>query len=350
MKQILSLIFIFLLFGCVAENREEIPFIVYENVQYQNLSPDKIFQGFIDRALDVDLSFGLSGIMKSLYVDEGEFVKKGTLLARLDNDEYNLQIKRAKTELDDANVKYNRAKSYFERITKLHQAGGISYNDWEAAQTNLKTSINQIQILKDALDIAKDKEGFSNIYAPYDGYIIKRFKDPMQFVNAGERVIYFQGRGNLEARVFVSQNDINKINIGDFVILKADSIPNKEFKGKIKSKVNSSINEGSYRITVSIDEDNKELLDGMSINIYFEKFKTPSSITLPISSIVSEKDAKYVYILNKTSSNFGTVKKTQIKSGQIIKDRIQIISGLKVGDNVVIDGVNKIMDGSKVEF
>lgn len=349
-KALLLCILLCFLSGCTGQRNENIPYVDFIPAKYQKVESDKTYQGYIDRGLDVELSFALSGVMNGIYVVEGEFVKKGKLLAKLDNDEYKFNITRAQSELDDAYVKFNRAKSYFERITKLHSAGGISYNDWEEAQTNLKSSVNQIKILDDALKIAKNKETFSNIYAPYDGYVIKTFKDKMQFASAGERVILFQGEGMLEARVFVSENSINDIKIGDRVILTSDAIKNREYEGKIKSKVNSSINEGSYRVTVSVLDNAPELLDGMSVNVFVPNENKTCKILVPTSSVLAEKDKKYVFVLKKETENKGVVYKREIVTGDIYNNEIEIKCGIKEGEFVVIEGVNKIMNASLVRF
>lgn len=349
MKKAFLFLLIFLLTACNSKVKSDLPFVSYMQAKVETITDEKIFQGFIDRKYDVELSFGLSGILKSTFVNEGDFVKKGTLLARLDNEEYKLDIEKAKNELNNAYVKYGRAKSYFERISKLHKAGGISYNDWENAETDLKSNSNTIKILTDSLKLAKNKEKFSNIYAPADGYVIKTFKDNGQYVQAGEKTILFQGKGGLEARTFVSQNYINSIKIGDEILLKADAINGAEFKGRIKSKVNSSIENGSYRVTVSISPDTGELLDGMSVKAYL-KGADKKGILIPKSSILSDIEGQYIYILNKTGDKKGNVQKRTIETGESFNGKVLVLSGLHEGELYVVEGVNKIMDGAEVEF
>lgn len=347
-KFLLVLIFAFLS-GCTRETTAEIPFVEYKRVEVKPYEIEKSYAGFIDRGFDVELSFGLNGTIDTIYYLEGDFVKKGTVIARLDNKEYEFGIERAQNELEDAIVKYNRAKSYYERITKLHDAGGISFNDWESAQTNLKSSMNQIEILKDSLEIAKDKYKFASIVAPSDGYIIKSYKDNGQFSSAGERVILFQGKGGLEARVFVSQSEINKINKGDEVVLKSDAILGKTYRGYVKTKTNTSINEGSYRVTISIPNNYDELLDGMSVSVSVLNKNKQKGIFLPINSIVSDGDKSYVYLFCTKDGKLGYAKKQEVVTGEVKGEEILIKQGLQEGSLVIVKGVEKIMDNSKVE-
>ncbi len=350
MKKLFIFFLIFFLTSCTKEAQVELPYVSYMPVKISERDSSNAYQGFIDRGLDVNLSFGLSGTIDGLYVTEGDYVKKGKLLAKIDNDEYKFEISRAKSELDNALVKYNQQKSYFERISKLYKAGGISYNDWENAQTNLKSGENQIKILKNGLNIAQNKETFSNIYAPSDGYIIKTYKDNGQFAQAGETVMLFQGNGMLEARVFAPQKDINLIKKDQKAVITTEAAPYKTYLGKVKSRTNTSINEGAYRVTITFDENYPELLDGMSVSVKINSNGAIKGIFIPINSVLSDVDKKYIFILEKTGENTGLARKREVKTGGIYDGLIEIKEGLKTGELVITGGVNKIMDKNQVRF
>ncbi|MCD8024233.1 MAG: efflux RND transporter periplasmic adaptor subunit [Candidatus Gastranaerophilales bacterium] len=343
MKKFFILILLFLN-GCTVLKENEIPYVTYTIARLLEDGRQIEYQGYIDRGLDVDLSFNMSGIIDELYVREGDFVKKGEVLAKLDNEEYKLDVSRTQNKLEDAIVKYNRAKSYFERVSKLHTAGGISYNDWENAQTDLKSAKNQIEISKSELGIAKSKERFSHIYAPYDGYIIKTHKDKMQFTTLGDKVISFQGKGMAEAKIFVSQNEINKLSIGQKAILKADPIENKIYGAKIKSISKTSINEGSYRITVSVENNPKELVDGMSVYVIVDS-PIKKRIMIPIDAVCTNNDEKFVYAIVENYA-----KKKIVETGIYENGMIEIKKGISTGEKIITGGMDKIMDGAKVEY
>ena len=343
---LLSVLF---LVSCSNDISKENKYVKIKSVGIETFNDSKCYPGYIDRGKDVNLSFSLSGPIKELNTFDGEYVKKGKLLARIDNDEYKLQIEKAKNELNDAIVKYERAKSYFERISKLYTAGGISYNDWESAQTNLKSSVNQIAILKDALLIAENKETFANIYAPADGIVIDVLKDNGQYVSMGDTVIYFQGTGSLEAKIFIPESDINSISRGQKVLLKSRILKNK-IEGYVKSFVLSGINNGSFETTVSIPVDYPELKDGMSVSVEILPENLKKGIFIPLSSVVSNGLRKYVFTIEKTGKNKGIARKREIETGKIYGNKILILKGLVKDELIVVEGTEKISEEDMVLF
>lgn len=326
---------------------QEIPYVKITKVINQK-TENNVYQGYIKKSSDIELGFNLSGIL-TLRKKEGDFVKKGEIIAKLDSDEYELRVERAKLELENAKILNSRAKSYFERISKLYQAGGISYNDWEAAQTDLKSSANKIEMLKDAVKIASKQENYTKIEAPYDGIIIKTYKDPHQFVLAGEKIFYFQGDSETVGRIFVSQKDIGNIKLGQDVIIKADIAPDKIYKGKIKTKINSSLNKGSYEVKILFNENHKELLDGMSITAEIDNKDDKNAFFVPLTSVLNEGNKKFVYIFEKSKQNEGFIYKKEIATGNISNDYIEIKEGLIGDENIVEDSLDKIRDKTVVK-
>ena len=318
-------------------------------IEFQNVNDNKIYPGYIDRGGTLNLAFRSSGIIKELYVNDGDYVQKGKILAVLDNEEYKLQIAKAKTALDDQIVKYERAKSYFERISKLYDAGGISYNEWEAAQTNLKSSVNQIAILKDTLGIEQDKEGYRKIYAPYNGIAIDVTKSKGEFMNAGETFVIFQGLGKTEAKAFVPEKNIANIKKGQTAILSSEVFEGKKFKGKVVGIIKTSLNKGSFEVTVATDNDSPGFLSGMSVNIEIITTPIQKEILIPINSIFVEGEEKYVFKLNKINEAEGKAIKTEIITGNITEDKISVLGGLIPGD-FIIENISNIKDGEKLKY
>lgn len=347
MKKIFLIFFLSIFLSACTNNEAVIPYVEVRKVSLDNYNKIKVFYGYIDKGDKVNLSFSISGLLDKILVSEGQFVKKGTLLVQINNEEYSLNLKKRKLELNEATIKYNRAKNYFDRISKLYEAGGISHNDWENAQTELLVTQNNIEILKDSIQIAKEKLRFAKIVAPYDGQIIKVFKDDFQFVNSGDAIFSFQGVGDFLVRVFVSQNDIDKINVGDFVDIFSD-VEGKKLKGVVKSKVESSLNSGSFRITISIISPDK-ILTGETVKVYFNSLIN-NLITVPINSVFDVDGKKIVYFVAPIEKNFGRVYSKEVLTGEIINNEIEILSGVLPDDILIVDGVNKIMNNSIVRF
>lgn len=351
MKKIFAILFLISLFLTACNFEKNAPKTVKINeIQFQNINNNKIFPGYIDRGGTINLAFRSSGIVEKLFINDGDYVQKGKLLGVLDDEEYKLQIKKAKTSLNDNIVKYERAKSYFERISKLYDAGGISYNEWEAAQTNLKSSINQIAILKDSLKIEIDKESYRKIYAPYNGIAIDVTKSKGEFMNAGETLINFQAKGKLEAKAFIAEKNITEIKKGQKIILTTDIFEGKKYAGKIISIIRSSLNKGSFEVTLGFENDFPELLTGMSANIEIITTQAKKGILVPINSVFMENNKKYIFKFYKLNDFEGEAIKKEIITGDIFEDKIIVQKGLIEGDFIVVENFSNIKDGEILKY
>ena len=140
MKRLFTLtiisIFILLATGCTINKTQEIirP-VQYTIVHSGSNIADKIFFGYLKSSSLTDLSFQIEGTLKKVYVNEGQTVTKGQIIAELDAPLYHIQVQEAQYALSDAIIQYQNAKSYYDRIKKLHAAGGISDNDTDNART-----------------------------------------------------------------------------------------------------------------------------------------------------------------------------------------------------------------------
>ncbi len=342
MKKIIPFVLLVLLSGCSENNG--IPYVYYEQINKKNITLNRTYYGFIDRGLDVDLSFGISGHIKDILINEGERVKKGQLLAYLDDDDYKYEINRADIKIKDANIRLKRLKSYAERVKKLYEAGGISFNEYENSQTELKSGENQIKIAAEELNSAKKKAFFAKIFAPYDGRVLRIYKDESNFVYQGEKVILYQGNKMLEGRVFVPDGFINSIKLNEPVSVKTSIFPNKTFNGIVKSTLNTGIDEGGYRVTVSIQDD-EALLDGMNINVTFAD-NLNGVIILPKKSIIYFDNSPHVFILNKNTSSV-ILRKIDFK---ILDDKIFVLKGVEEGEFIVLNPDFTLKDNQKVKY
>ena len=170
----LTILSILLFSGCTIKSQETIRPVEYTIVQNGTDITNKTFFGYLKSSSLTDLSFQIEGTLKKILVDEGQKVKKGQIIAELDAPLYNIQVQEAKYALSDARIQYQNAKNYYDRIQKLHAAGGISDNDLDNAKTKMESSNAQIQIAQEKLNYMIHRSGYERIYAPTDGIILSK--------------------------------------------------------------------------------------------------------------------------------------------------------------------------------
>ena len=344
-------VFMLLFSGCTIKSEQVIRPVEYTIIQSGTDITNKTFFGYLKSSSLTDLSFQIEGTLKKILVNEGQSVKKGQIIAELDAPLYNIQVQEAKYALSDAIIQYQNAKNYYDRIKKLHTAGGISDNDLDNAKTKMESSNVQIQIAQEKLNYMSYRSGYERIYAPTDGIILSKAASEQQYLSPGATVVQFQSNSDVEAFIFVSQNYINKITRGQKAKVKVDAIKNKIFNAYVKEMSETSLERLSYRVKLKITNQSPMLKDGMSASAIFEiEPEDKTQIYIPINSIIKEGNNDIVFTIVNRKNGIGEIKKNIITTGELNNDRINVTSGLNNGDYLVTRGVGEVQEGQKVKY
>jgi HlyD family secretion protein len=348
--------------------------------------------GKIQPEIEVKISSEVSGEIIALPVKEGQIVKKGDLLVKINPDLYTSGYNRtisnlsgSKAGLSQADASFKEAKASYDRSKTLFDKGIISRSDWdkaiatfEGAKANKESAYYNVQSANATVMEAKDNLGRTTIYAPADGTISSLG------VELGERVLGTQqmtgteilrvaNLNNMEVEVDVNENDIVKISIGDSTKIQVDAYLKKEFKGIVTSISNSASTATTadqvtnFKVKIRIlKESYQDLLEGkpvtyspfrpgMTATVDIITKRRENVIGVPISSVVVKSDTaatkKYEVkdepedkkVVAKTDKKFECVfvkdgakaKIRIVKTGIQDDTNIEIISGLRKGDIVI---------------
>lgn len=354
--------------------------------------------GKIQPEIEVKISSEVSGEIIELPVKEGQVVKKGDLLVRINPDLYTSGLNRSvaslsgtRAGLSQADAQFKEAKANYERNKTLFEKGIISKSDWdkaissyEVAQATKQSAYYNVQSASATVNEAKDNLGRTTIYAPADGTISSLG------VELGERVLGTQqmtgtellrvaNLNNMEVEVDVNENDIVKINVGDSAKVEVDAYLKKEFKGIVTSISNSASTAltadqvTNFKVKVRIlKESYADLLEGkpqsyspfrpgMTATVDIITKRKENVLSVPISAVVVKSDtsatAKPVVLAPKEGEKDNQNQKTPksdkkfecvfvregdkakirvIKTGIQDDTNIEVSSGLKKGDVVII--------------
>jgi HlyD family secretion protein len=351
--------------------------------------------GKIQPEIEVKISSEVSGEIISLNVKEGQVVKKGDLLVKINPDLYTSGYNRSvsnlsgtKAGLSQSDASYNEAKANYQRNKSLFEKGIISKSDWdksiasfEVAKANKQSAYYNVQSASATVNEAKDNLGRTTIYAPADGTI------SMLNVELGERVLGTQqmagteilrvaNLNNMEVEVDVNENDIVKIKVGDLANVEVDAYLKKQFKGVVTSISNSASTAltadqvTNFKVKVRILKESYQDLvvgkplsyspfrPGMTATVDIITKTRANVVNVPISSVVVKSDTtavKEIKIEDPESDKKMPAPKSDkklecvfVKVGDKAKIRIirtgiqddtniEVLSGLKKGD-VVITG------------
>lgn len=302
------------------------------------------FTAVVDASQKADLSFKVSGGLTEILVKEGDNVKKGDVLARLNDTDIAIELTNAKSNFD-------KAKSDFDRSQKLIKTDYISKSDFD----QLKATYNSA---KAQLDIAKNNLRYTELIAYFDGVIAKIYPENFQEVNAKSTVMRLHNLRKVKILIDVPQNFIihmNKNSDKGQVSAKFNAIPDQEFPLQLREVATLADEKTkTYRVVFTMDASKgHSILPGMTATVT-AKMNLPlehePAFYLPANVVLKSNNNHFVYIVNQVEEGKGKVTKKIVTIGEITPQGIEVYSGLTQGDVVITAGMTKVSDGMLVKL
>lgn len=409
--------------------------VATEKVAKRTIIQSVSSNGKIQPEKDIKISPYISGEVVELTVKEGDQVKKGDLLAKIDPEIYISQfdqseasvntqkanLSNAKARLAQLKAQFENARLTFERQEKLFQQNVISKAEYDqsksafqvaqaqvtAGEEDIKASEFMVKNSEAALKRSKEDLTRTAIFAPSDGTVSKlsvlqgeRVTGASQF-SSGTEIMRIANLNEMEAQVQVNENDIVRVSMGDTALIEVDAYLNRKFKGIVTEIATSANTTGvsvdqvtNFNVKIHILKDfYKDLLvgkpvnyspfrPGMSCTVDIQTETADNTLTLPIQAVTTRVAKDSLDKINSKNSvkkeqgdeevemvstgrkddriqecvfvlNNGTAKMVNVKTGIQDNTYIQILSGLKAGDEVItapFTAVSKqLKDGDKVK-
>ena len=289
--------------------------------------------GELKATKSVNISPKKQGILHEIFVEEGDKVNKGDLIAKMDFGDLEYRI-------DELRVNYETQKAGYIRRKMLFKEGAISAEEYEEYKNRFlgsEAKFKQIEI----------EENEKNITAPFKGVITSRYAVPGSFVTPTTSASSSREGGatsssivrlsqGLEIVAKVPESDIGRIKTGQEATIRVDAFPDRRFTA-IVSKISPSAiknnNVTSFEVTLLLNNRPEDLRLGMTSDINFQTGATKTSTLIPTVAIVTEDGKAGVLIVGK--NNQPKFKKVEL--GTSSGSKTAIISGLEPGEKVFID-------------
>ncbi|NME35300.1 MULTISPECIES: efflux RND transporter periplasmic adaptor subunit [Fusobacterium] len=315
------------------------------------------YPGVVSPEKEANLSFRVAGPIDEFNVEIGSFVSEGTIIAKLDQRDYNLQLEAfknkeamAKNGYEAAKAISDNAKKQFARVEILYKEKAITKKKYDEALASYKAAISKEKAMLSQYDEAK--KGVENcqnqlkdtyLIAPYDGYIHKKFADNGSIVGAGLPVVGISSLGETRVKINISENDIDKfLDIKEVFFIHND----KKYPLKLSevSRVKSTLNL-TYPVIFNFEENSDIPIDSQGIvSIIFDS-TDETGIIIPAESIFEKNNEPNVWIYKDGVVN--------IKNIKIVKPYLNgmvIVKNINPGDKVVTKGVHELSENQKVNL
>ncbi|MGM0597870.1 MAG: efflux RND transporter periplasmic adaptor subunit [Myxococcota bacterium] len=325
---------------------------------------------YVTKAVPVkstQLSLEMRGKLIKFPVSLGQYVEKGTLLARVSSLGIWDQRKAAKAQIEQIKANLTQIKKDYARTKRLYKKNVVSQNQYDQAKLRLDTTKAQLNSAKASYQQITSNISGTSLMAPFSGQIALRNGEVGAYMNVGVPLIKLVDLSKFKVEIGVSELEVKRLNVGDKV--KAVPLVDKkqEYKGVVVS-ISPSMAQGSGTFEVVIEFDNQrspesdflgqkneeeskfwKVKDGMTMKVKID-FNPVQGIFLEDETIVERNKKKYVFVVEDKTENSGIAKLVEIKQGKRYENRYRIDSGLQGGETVILTSTRKLKNGSKIRF
>ncbi|MCW3807360.1 efflux RND transporter periplasmic adaptor subunit [Plebeiibacterium marinum] len=288
--------------------------------------------GFLQSYTDLNLVAETNGRIVKIYKRKGEHIQVGDTIAKVDDEMLRAQLNATKAS-------YDQLHKEVERFTKLANQNAVTSQQLDEIKLNYETT--KAQYIS-----AKKQLNNTCITSPVDGYIEQDFIEIGQFVGNGSVVCNIIDSKNLKLQIEIAEENYKNIGKGMEVEISTSTFPDRDFTGTISYIGKKAGYGNSFNAEVKINNNNEGLLKaGMYVTAKIEITGNTEEYYIPRKAISgSLKDASiYLIVDNKAVLS-------NVTTGKVINDQVQIINGLKSGDKVVIEGNYSIYNNANVKI
>lgn len=281
------------------------------------------------------LSFKTGGVIDKIFVKEGDAIKKGQTLARLNLTEIAAQVSQAK-------LAYEKAKRDYKRVENLYKDSVATLEQYQNAKTGM-------QVAQQQMDAANFNLSYSEIKALSDGFILRKIANEGQVITSGSVVFQTNGasQNKWKVKVGVSDREWALINVGDVAQVSTDANPDQLYEAVVsrKSEATDAMG-GAFTIELTLKEKSENLASGLFAKVSITTSQSQRGWRIPYTALL-DGDAQTGYVF--TTNDSKTVQKTIVSIGSITKDEVIILSGLEDKQLLIVSGSAYLKDGSSIK-
>lgn len=292
---------------------------------------------------EMQLGVEVSGLrVTGLYVDVGQFVRRGQVLLELDSRTLDSDLAQAHAALNEAQAGASLAQANLRRAEPLAAGRYISAGQLDELRAARSQANARVATARAALDAAQLRRDFATLRAPDDGIVSKRLVQPGQVVAAGTELLRLIRDGRLEWRAELAEAELARVNEGDPVVIDART---GTVEGQVRA-VSPGVDADTRTGTVYSDLPESE---GLQVGAYVEGrilVGAADALVLPASAIVQRDGNSYVFTVDATN----VARRVRVRTGSRAQGRVEILEGVTAGTRVIDRGAGFVGDGDPVRI
>ena len=334
--------FVLLLAGCGKDKgaaTENAPRVLLYTVEDTDAVGMAIYPGRTRASDEANVAFRVAGTLQRVLVKEGDHVRRGQVIAVMDDRDYRVQLEAAEAE-------YTQVSNEANRVMSLYAEDGVgTANNYDKARYGLQQITQKLQHCRNQVTDCV-------LRAPFDGYVQSVLHESYETVGAGMPVVSLIGEGRTEVVINIpASENLRRDRFGSFYAY-FDVVPGVEFPLELLSIARQANANQLYEVRLGLKGNHSEITPGMSTMVHLTyKDMGRRSIAVPLSAIRRDGNVSYVFVYadGQSAGQTGKVRRRQVTLGAVHGNgTADVSSGLNGGERIVTSGVQALKDGEAV--
>lgn len=321
----------------------------------------KQYVGIVEEREATAVSFTSMGVVRRVLVEEGQFVRRGQLLAEMDATTMDNSVEAARASTSQAHdmvaqaqSTYDQAKDAYDRMKLLHDNGSLPEMKWievetrlQQAETALRTAQTGVKSANAAERIARKGQADMRLYAPVSGIIGSKQLVAGETALPSQAVVTILDINSVKVKVSIPEAEMPSLGSHTSSYIEVEAVDARVGGGMIEKGVKADALTHTYDVRVHVPNADHRILPGMVANVLFSGEGVSGGPMVPVTCVQKKSDGTlFVWTVSQDS----TAHRTKVETGQAIGNRLVIKQGVTAGTRVVVEGYQKLSEGSKVAF
>ena len=333
------------LMGCSKQKTEveqEVPLVMVTQPSSLHLE-QKSYAGEVQARQQTALAFRVAGQVTQRFVDVGDQVKVGQVLAKLDVQDAALQLNAARAQLESAQSAAKIASDELQRFQQLLPMNAVSRSQYDAVKNQYQHAMAQLKQAQSNYAVSSNQTDYNQLRATKNGVITERNIEVGQVLAAGQVAYQLAIDGEREVVIGVPEQAVAEIRVGQEATVSLWSQPDSRFTGTVREISPAADQSRTFKVKVALREGNAQIQLGQSARVFLTR-QANQGLYVPLSSVSATGQQAFVLVLQADS----TVRQTPVTLGAYGRDSVPVLSGLQAQDYVVMGGVHLLRDRQKI--
>ena len=313
-------------------------------VERKSLKPFVESVGSLKPNEEVVVSSEVDGILAALKVDEGSPVSRGMLLAQITDTDYRLEVGRAEAALRQAAATLENAKVEYGRKEALYKEALVTRQQFDDIVARRALAEGDVDRARSTLDLVRVKLAKTRIHSPLTGAVKEKKVTAGDYVRNGTPLLHLTQNHPVKLSFTVTEKDVARLKIGQECAFRVDSYPDREFKGRL-TVIYPNLEERTRTLQAEALVPNPEMLlkPGLFARVTLFTGPAEDKVVVPVTALLYENSKVKVFVVEGDKA-----KELFVRVGGKYGEMIEVVEGLKGGENLVVVGQNNLAEGVKL--